>query len=264
MVKYPKNLIVLLLSVALVTGAVLMGGCVGRETGTPSPQTTQIIENITPQETFALIQQNQGNPDFVIIDVRTPEEFSEGYIENAINIDFYSETFPDELNIFDKNKTYLIYCRSGGRSGSALDIMEELNFREVHNMTGGIIQWKAEGFPTTQQTPTEATRDITPQEAFALMQSNPDVVIIDVRTPEAFAKEHIEGAINIDYYSETFEDELEKLDKSKTYIVYCSCPGRGISEGTVDMMAELNFKEAYNIFDGFDSWKTEGFPTVKP
>ncbi len=150
MVKNPKNLILLLLSVALVTGVTLMGGCVGRETGTPSQQTTQIIENITPQEASALIQENQGNPDFVIIDVRTPEEFSEGYIENAINTDFYSEAFPDELNILDKDKSYLIYCRSGGRSGSALDIMEELNFREVYNMTGGLIQWEAEGFPTVE------------------------------------------------------------------------------------------------------------------
>jgi rhodanese-related sulfurtransferase len=149
-VKNPKNLILLLLSVALVTGTVLMGGCVVRETGTPSPQATQIIENITPQEAFALIQQNQGNPDFVIIDVRTPQEFAEERIEGVINIDFYSETFQDELNILDKDKSYLIYCRTGGRSGSALDIMEELNFREVHNMTGGIIQWKAEGFPTVK------------------------------------------------------------------------------------------------------------------
>lgn len=150
MVKNPKTLILLVLSVSLVAGAVLLGGCMGKETGAPSQQTTQIIENITPQETYTSIQENQGNPDFVIIDVRTPEEFTGGYIEGAINIDFYSETFADELDILDKNKVYLIYCRSGARSGSALDIMEELNFREVYNMTGGMIQWKAEGFPTVK------------------------------------------------------------------------------------------------------------------
>ena len=127
-----------------------MGGCVGRETGTPSQQITQIIEDVTPQEAYTSIQENQDNPDFVIIDVRTPEEFTEGYIEGAINIDFYSETFADELDILDKNKTYLIYCRSDNRSGRALPLMEELNFREVYNMTGGIIQWNAEGFPTTK------------------------------------------------------------------------------------------------------------------
>lgn len=150
MVKNPKTLILLLLSVSLVAGAVLMGGCVGRETGTPSQQITQIIEDVTPQEAYTSIQENQDNPDFVIIDVRTPEEFTEGYIEGAINIDFYSETFADELDILDKNKTYLIYCRSDNRSGRALPLMEELNFREVYNMTGGIIAWNAEGFPTVE------------------------------------------------------------------------------------------------------------------
>jgi len=82
--------------------------------------------------------------------VRTREEFTEEYIENATNIDFYSETFRDTLNNLDKNKTYLIYCQVGGRSGSALDIMAELNFKDVYNILGGTNQWKAEGLPTVK------------------------------------------------------------------------------------------------------------------
>jgi len=138
-----------LLLVLLVAGIVLTGGCA--EIATPEQETpTQIIENVTPQEAFTLIQNNQNNPDFVIVDVRTPEEFAEEHIENAINVDFRSEAFRDELNKLDKNKTYLIYCRSGARSGKALNIMEELNFREVYNISGGIIEWKAEGLPITK------------------------------------------------------------------------------------------------------------------
>ena len=133
---------VLVLSLSLVIGATLTSGCLRNETAT--------IEDITPQEAFALIQNNQNNPDFVIIDVRTPAEFAGEHIENATNIDFYSEAFRDELNKLDKNKTYLIYCRSGGRSGSALDIMAELNFKEAYNMLGGINLWKTEGFPTVK------------------------------------------------------------------------------------------------------------------
>ena len=139
-----KNLMIPVLSALLAIGLVVAGGCAGTE----AP--TQITEDITPQEAFTLIQENQDNPDFVIIDVRTPNEFAEGHIENAIIIDYYSETFRDDVNKLDKDKTYLIYCRSGGRSGKTLDIMEELNFREVHNVSGGIIQWKAEGLPTVQ------------------------------------------------------------------------------------------------------------------
>ncbi|MBA7466925.1 Thiosulfate sulfurtransferase GlpE [subsurface metagenome] len=137
-----KDLIVLALSVSLVIGVALTGGCVRDETAT--------IEDITPQEAFTLIQNNQNNPDFIIIDVRTLEEFVGEHIENATNIDFYSEAFRDMLNTLDKNKTYLIYCKVGGRSGSALDIMAELNFKEVYNILGGINQWKAEGLPTVK------------------------------------------------------------------------------------------------------------------
>lgn len=141
-----KNLIVLTLSVSLIIGVTLIAGCVRNETATLETS-TQIIEDITPQEAFTLIQNNQNNPDFVIIDVRTRQELTDGHIENVINIDFYSETFRDELNNLDKSKKYLIYCRSGARSGSALDIMAELNFEEVYNILGGILSWEAEGLP---------------------------------------------------------------------------------------------------------------------
>ena len=132
---------ILVLSVLLVAGAVLAGGCIGK---------AQIIENVTPQEAFTLVQENQDNPDFAIIDLRTPEEFAYEHIENTINIDLDSETFRDELNQLDKNKTYLIYSWSACGNGpgwNALVIMEELNFREVYNMTGGCTGWKLEGFP---------------------------------------------------------------------------------------------------------------------
>jgi len=160
-----KNLAILLLSLSLITGIVLAGSCVTEENKSPTQQAqppvaeiepptqeipTQILEDITPQEAFTLIQENQNNPDFVIIDVRTPEEFAEGYIENAVNIDFRSETFLDELNKLDKNKTYVVYCRSGHRSSSALNTMAELNFREAYNILGGINKWREEGLPTTK------------------------------------------------------------------------------------------------------------------
>ena len=144
-----KKIVMLALSVSLVTGAVLTGGCAGNQTAPPETA-GQIIENVSPQEALNLIQENQNNPDFVILDVRTAEEVADGHIEEAINIDFYSETFRDEVNRLDKNRTYLIYCRSGRRSGNALDIMAELNFREVYNISDGIIAWEAAGLPTVK------------------------------------------------------------------------------------------------------------------
>ncbi len=132
-----KVLISALLVVAIIVYT-LVAGC-----------TTQVINNINTQEAFALIQENEGNPDFVIIDVRTPEEFISGHLENALNLNFNADAFRDELRGLDIDKTYLIYCRSGNRSARAATVMEELGFREVYDM-GGITDWIAEGFPIVQ------------------------------------------------------------------------------------------------------------------
>jgi len=147
----PKNLMISLFLGALIIGVLLASGCIQTETNTTKSETQiQIIENITPEEAYILIQENKDNSNFVILDVRTPEEFLGEYIENAVNLDYYSDTFRNDLDKLDKNKTYLIYCRSGRRSENALNIMKELDFREVYNMLGGIIKWKSEGLPTTK------------------------------------------------------------------------------------------------------------------
>lgn len=83
----------------------------------------------------------------VLIDVRTPEEYAEGYIENSILIDFHAENFKDELKKLDKNINYSIYCRSGNRSAQALEIMEDLGFKNVYDLSGGIIAWSSVNLP---------------------------------------------------------------------------------------------------------------------
>ncbi len=145
----PKNLMISVFLGALIIGVLLTSGCIQTETNTAQSETQiQIIENITPEEAYILIQENKDNPNFVILDVRTPEEFLGEYIENAVNLDYYSDTFRNDLDKLDKNKTYLIYCRSGRRSENALNIMKELDFREGYNMLGGIVKWKSEELPT--------------------------------------------------------------------------------------------------------------------
>ncbi len=135
-----KKLGVLVLSGILVVGVALLGGCVEKTA-------IRIIKDISVKEAYDLMGKNKDNQNFIIIDVRTPQEFANEHIENAVNLDYYSEEFQNELNELDKEETYLIYCHSGNRSGKALGIMKELAFSEVYNMLGGIIQWKAEGYP---------------------------------------------------------------------------------------------------------------------
>ena len=131
----------------LIVPLALLNGCFGQE---DTALEARIIADVTLEEAHALILDNLDNPGFVVIDVRTPEEYAGGYIETAINLDFYSETFAAELDKLDKDKTYLIYCRSGQRSGQALDVMAELGFAEVYNMLGGMVQWERTGLPTVK------------------------------------------------------------------------------------------------------------------
>ncbi len=106
--------------------------------------------HLSPQEAYALIQEQQGNADFVILDVRTATEFKHAFIENAVNLDFYSADFQNELKGLDPQKAYLIYCRSGKRSAKAQQLMQKLGFVETYNMTQGINGWSRQRLPLAQ------------------------------------------------------------------------------------------------------------------
>lgn len=81
----------------------------------------------------------------VIIDVRTLEEYESGYIGNAVNYDVLdSIAFLHTISALDKNKNFLLYCKSGRRSGKALVMMKDKGFKKVHHLKGGITEWKGE------------------------------------------------------------------------------------------------------------------------
>ncbi len=99
-----------------------------------APEIKTIFENISIDDFNAI----EPDTDIVILDVRTDEEVAQGKIENSIQIDFYSENFKDQLAELDPEKSYVVYCRSGGRSSQASKIMaEELGFKNVKNLEGG-------------------------------------------------------------------------------------------------------------------------------
>jgi rhodanese-related sulfurtransferase len=80
-----------------------------------------------------------------LIDVRTPEEFSEGFIKNAQNIDFFSDTFDEDILKLDKTKPVILYCKSGKRSAKCSEKLVEAGFIKVYDLEGGITQWQHKG-----------------------------------------------------------------------------------------------------------------------
>ncbi len=87
------------------------------------------------------------NSKTVLVDVRTPEEFATGHLEGALNSDFRGGAFATEMQNWDKDKTYYLYCASGNRSGKAAELMKEAGFRNIVNV-GAFQDLKEAGLPT--------------------------------------------------------------------------------------------------------------------
>ncbi|MBS1514008.1 MAG: rhodanese-like domain-containing protein [Bacteroidetes bacterium] len=88
-------------------------------------------------------KEKMQNQEYVIIDVRTSEEHNTKKIAHSLQLDFYAPDFQSQIEKLDKDKVYLVYCRSGNRSGQAMDMMKNMGFEEVYNLDGGIIGWEA-------------------------------------------------------------------------------------------------------------------------
>jgi thioredoxin len=104
---------------------------------------TKTIPTLEYQQLLTETKNNQ------IIDVRTEGEFMEEHLHNAININFNGNDFEANIKKLDKTKPTFIYCLSGGRSGSAMEIFAKNGFKQVYNMQGGILQWKGDQLPLT-------------------------------------------------------------------------------------------------------------------
>jgi rhodanese-related sulfurtransferase len=105
------------------------------------------FQEVTVNQARELIQKRARNPQFVILDVRTPEEFAQGHLSGAVNVNLMAPDFERRLGALDRGKTYLVYCRTGNRSTKAIQAMGRLGFRSVYHMFEGIVGWQKKGFP---------------------------------------------------------------------------------------------------------------------
>jgi rhodanese-related sulfurtransferase len=84
----------------------------------------------------------EGLEDYTLIDVRTPEEFAAGHLDNAVNIDWYNTDFVDQLKVVPKEHTLYVYCKVGGRSAKAAALLDSLGYKAI-DLTGGYDAFKA-------------------------------------------------------------------------------------------------------------------------
>ena len=97
--------------------------------------------NIITESDFIELQ----DLDYTLIDVRTQDEFDLGHIDSAINLDFHSETFQNDILSLPKNETIVLYCRTNNRSSKTANILKENGFKEISVLEGGITEWVKNG-----------------------------------------------------------------------------------------------------------------------
>lgn len=100
---------------------------------------TTAVKAISPSE-FEGLMKNKGAVR--VLDVRTPDEMAEGHIAGAINVDFKNDNFKSEIAKLPKNRTYLLYCKTGIRSGDAAEAMKAAGFTHLYSLDGGIQAWQ--------------------------------------------------------------------------------------------------------------------------
>ena len=131
----------LIYSIALIT---LLSCSTDNESKAVDNVSIQTTKNylLKPEEFKKMIL----NEDVVILDVRTAYEVAGGNIYGAINIDYNGDNFKESISELDKSKTYLVYCHSGGRSSKTRTVMNDLGFKDVYDLQGGITSWKNQGY----------------------------------------------------------------------------------------------------------------------
>lgn len=102
--------------------------------------------NLSPSATMTRIVEQGDRPDFVLLDVRTPGEYAKGHIQGAKLLDYYHRDFLERLKALDRDKNYLLYCRTGNRSGRTLAVMAQLGFKQAAHLAGGIVAWQGKGY----------------------------------------------------------------------------------------------------------------------
>jgi len=112
-----------------------------------TPRSQRTAKNVTPAEAQTLLQSGNG---IVIIDVRTQEEFAEGHIAGARNVNFNSPTFLQKMQEF-AGKKILVHCASGGRSTRALNALSGISFSEIYHLNKGFNAWQEAGNPVSTQ-----------------------------------------------------------------------------------------------------------------
>lgn len=127
-------------------------------------------------------QKLNSNKNAQLVDVRTPEEYTKGFVKGAKNINWNGDNFETEINKLDKNKAVFVYCLGGGRSGEAAAKMKELGFKEIYDMQGGMMAWNGAG-KTVVTTNTSVEKPGMSNEDYNKRIKSEKLILVDFNAP---------------------------------------------------------------------------------
>jgi thioredoxin len=133
----------------------------------------QTSKNVKTIEAAAFAEKIAATPNAQILDVRTPEEYVSGHIDNAVNVNWNGTDFVAKAAALDKTKPVFVYCKSGGRSKQASAKLEELGFTTIYELQGGMLKWDAAGLSK----PSDKIIGMCSQEYGELLNTDKKVLI---------------------------------------------------------------------------------------
>ncbi|MBN1964443.1 MAG: rhodanese-like domain-containing protein [Anaerolineae bacterium] len=215
----------------------------------------------------------------ILVDVRTPDERATGYIAGAIHMPLGGfMSMAGELPE-DKAANIVVYCKGGHRGNMAATMLRTLGYTNVRNLSGGITGWTTAGLPIEGASEAPAAAEsglaglldayivnlpasfnaVRANDLAAELVENPDLLLVDVRTPDEFVEGHLVGAINIPLVELTDHlDMLPNLDQDM--VIYCGSGHR--SAMAMAVLNLLGYTNARSMLGGVRAWTTAELPVT--
>lgn len=208
---------------------------------------SQKSENVDAKKFKELCDSGKG----IILDVRTPGEYSKGHIDGSTAINVSDRAFEAKINLMQKDKPIYVYCLSGGRSASAAQMLIKNGFKEVYNLQSGILSWQRAGYPlvASNDAVANAAPGMTTDEFNKILKSN-KLVLCDFNAVWCAPCKKMLPII----------DKVEKDYKSK------------VNVQKIDIESSSTLAKAYNVFsvptfllfkDGKKVWEKAGVATYE-
>ncbi len=250
-----------------------------KELPMPGMMTEAGYIDLKPEEAKMLID---TTPDLVILDVSP--KYAEGHLPGALHYYVGDGSLDHALPMLDKSKPYLVYCHIDSASILGATKLVEAGFAPVYRLEGNYPAWVEAGYPVSVLTMEEEIAmkekalsmpgvempalgmmseagyiDLSPEEAKALIDTTPDLVIVDV-SPK-YAEGHLPGALHHYVGDGSLDAAIPMLDKSKPYLVYCHTDSASILGAT--KLAEAGFAPVYRLEGNYPAWVEAGYPIEK-